>query len=33
MQANGWGDLDNSAVIKVTEMLCGVEARTRADSD
>jgi 2-hydroxy-3-oxopropionate reductase len=28
MQANGWGDLDHSAVIKVIEMLSDVEART-----
>ena len=28
MQANGWGDLDHSAVIKVIEMLCDTEART-----
>ena len=30
MLANGWGDLDHSAVIKVIEQLSGVEARTRA---
>jgi 2-hydroxy-3-oxopropionate reductase len=28
MQANDWGDLDHSAVIKVIELLSGVEART-----
>lgn len=28
MQANGWGDLDHSAVIKVTELLSNVEARS-----
>lgn len=28
LQANGWGELDNSAVIKVTELLSNVEART-----
>jgi 2-hydroxy-3-oxopropionate reductase len=28
MQANGWGDLDHSAVIKVIELLSNVEART-----
>lgn len=28
-QANGWGHLDNSAMIKVFEALSGVEARTR----
>jgi 2-hydroxy-3-oxopropionate reductase len=28
MQANGWGDLDHSAVIKVIEMVSNVEART-----
>lgn len=28
MQANGWGDLDHSAVIKVIEELSNVEART-----
>ncbi len=28
MLANGWGDLDHSAVIKVIEMLSNVEART-----
>ena len=28
MQANGWGDLSNSAVIKVIELLSDVEART-----
>ena len=28
MQANGWGDLDHSAVIKVIELLCDTEART-----
>jgi 2-hydroxy-3-oxopropionate reductase len=27
--ANGWGDLDNSAVMKVTELLSDVEARTK----
>jgi 2-hydroxy-3-oxopropionate reductase len=31
MQANGWGDLDHSAVIKVIEMLSDVEARTASD--
>jgi len=30
MQANDWGDLDNSAVIKVIELLSHVEARTKA---
>ncbi len=30
MQANGWGDLDHSAVIKVIEMLSDAEARTPA---
>jgi 2-hydroxy-3-oxopropionate reductase len=30
MLANGWGDLDHSAVIKVIEQLSAVEARTRA---
>jgi 2-hydroxy-3-oxopropionate reductase len=29
MQANGWGDLDHSAVIKVIEQLSNVEVRTR----
>ena len=29
MQANGWGDLDNSAVIKVIELLSSAEARTK----
>lgn len=29
MQANGWGDLDHSAVIKVIELLSNVEARPR----
>ena len=29
MQAKGWGDLDHSAVIKVIEMLCDAEARTK----
>ena len=29
MQANGWGDLDHSAVIKVIESLSNVEARTK----
>ena len=29
MQANDWGDLDHSAVIKVIEMLSDVEARTK----
>jgi len=29
MQANGWGDLDHSAVIKVIESLSNVEVRTR----
>jgi 2-hydroxy-3-oxopropionate reductase len=28
MQANGWGDLDHSAVIKVIELLSDIEART-----
>ena len=28
MQANGWGDLDHSAVIKVIEMMSSTEART-----
>jgi 2-hydroxy-3-oxopropionate reductase len=28
MQANGWGDLDHSAVIKVIEVMSNVEART-----
>jgi 2-hydroxy-3-oxopropionate reductase len=31
MQANGWGDLDHSAVIKVIEKLSDVEARTKVD--
>jgi 2-hydroxy-3-oxopropionate reductase len=31
MQANGWGDLDHSAVIKVIEQLSNVEARTKGD--
>jgi 2-hydroxy-3-oxopropionate reductase len=31
MQANGWGDLDHSAVIKVIEKLSDVEARTKSD--
>jgi 2-hydroxy-3-oxopropionate reductase len=31
MQANGWGDLDHSGVIKVIEMMSGVEARTVGD--
>ena len=31
MQANGWGDLDHSAVIKVIELLSDVEARTERD--
>jgi 2-hydroxy-3-oxopropionate reductase len=31
MQANGWGDLDHSAVIKVIELLSDVEARTEED--
>jgi 2-hydroxy-3-oxopropionate reductase len=31
MQANGWGDLDHSAVIKVIEQLSDVEARTKSD--
>jgi 2-hydroxy-3-oxopropionate reductase len=31
MQANGWGDLDHSAVIKVIELLSDVEARTAED--
>jgi hypothetical protein len=31
MQANGWGDLDHSAVIKVIEMMSDVEARTAGD--
>jgi len=31
MQANGWGDLDHSAVIKVIEQLSNVEARTGDD--
>jgi 2-hydroxy-3-oxopropionate reductase len=30
MQAQGWGDLDHSAVIRVVELLSGVEARTTA---
>ena len=30
MQANGWGDLDHSAVIKVIETLSNVEARTES---
>jgi 2-hydroxy-3-oxopropionate reductase len=29
MQANGWGDLDHSAVIKVIQTLSKVEARTK----
>jgi len=29
MQANGWGDLDHSAVIKVIESLSNVEVRTK----
>lgn len=29
MQANGWGDLDHSAVIKVIEQLSNIEARTQ----
>jgi 2-hydroxy-3-oxopropionate reductase len=29
MQANGWGDLDHSAVIKVIELLSNVEARSK----
>jgi 2-hydroxy-3-oxopropionate reductase len=29
MQANGWGDLDHSAVIKVIEQLSNVKARTK----
>jgi 2-hydroxy-3-oxopropionate reductase len=29
MQANGWGDLDHSAVIKVIEQLSNVQARTQ----
>jgi 2-hydroxy-3-oxopropionate reductase len=32
MQANGWGDLDHSAVIKVIELLSDVEARTAESS-
>jgi hypothetical protein len=28
MLANGWGDLDHSAVIKVVELLSNVEARS-----
>ena len=31
MQANGWGDLDHSAVIKVIEMMSNVEARTKLE--
>jgi 2-hydroxy-3-oxopropionate reductase len=31
MQANGWGDLDHSAVIKVIELMSNVEARTRQE--
>jgi len=31
MQANGWGDLDHSAVIKVIEQLSAVEARTGSE--
>ncbi len=31
MQAQGWGDLDHSAVIRVIELLSGVEARTEED--
>jgi len=31
MQANGWGDLDHSAVIKVIEQLSQVEARTKGE--
>lgn len=31
MQANGWGDLDHSAVIKVIEMLSDVQARTSSE--
>lgn len=29
MQANGWGDLDHSAVIKVIELLSNTEDQTR----
>jgi len=29
MQANGWGDLDHSAVVKVIELVSNVEARTK----
>jgi 2-hydroxy-3-oxopropionate reductase len=29
MRAQGWGDLDHSAVLRVIELLSGVEARTR----
>ena len=31
MQANGWGDLDHSAVIKVIELLSNAEARTEGE--
>jgi 2-hydroxy-3-oxopropionate reductase len=31
MQANGWGDLDHSAVIKVIELMSNVEARTKQE--
>lgn len=33
MLANGWGDLDHSAVIKVVELLSNVEARTKAPDE
>jgi hypothetical protein len=32
MQAQGWGDLDHSAVMRVTELLSGVEVRTAVSS-
>ncbi|MBN1317809.1 MAG: NAD-binding protein, partial [Anaerolineales bacterium] len=31
MQANGWGDLDHSAVIKVIEQLSNVQARNKME--
>jgi 2-hydroxy-3-oxopropionate reductase len=31
MQAQGWGDLDHSAVLRVIELLAGVEARSARD--
>jgi 2-hydroxy-3-oxopropionate reductase len=31
MQAQGWGGLDHSGVLRVTELLSGVEARTAGD--